>query len=323
MPAQWRARLKPLLRDAGEWWILPGLAIFLPWSWCFRIYRWCCARPFLFREKVAGALAQLPTPLSPAEADEWAARHRMVLLVDRADAFLSRFRGDRWLDRHVRRVGDPWPNEPFIGITFHFGAGLWSLRDISRHGRRVSFVSIRFERFYKAARISHYGALWRMREVARAGKAAVIYTGGGRESIRSALHGGTSVISLIDVPAALTKQVAEQRFLGAAAWFPPGMLLLAKEADVPVMAFVMGIDPLSGTRELIVRRIHSHDSGQQLSEIIGFLEGEIERHPHAWHNWPELWAFRETPGAECQVSFSNVKTSKEPSAKDSPASSTG
>lgn len=299
MPAPWRARLRRFLRDAGEWWILPGLAIFLPWSWCFRLYRGCCARPFLFREKVAAALAHLPVSPGAGQADArvaWAARHRLVLLVDRADAFLSRFRGDRWLDRHVCRCGDPWPDEPFIGITFHFGAGLWSLRDISRHGRRVSFVSIRFERFFRDACVSRYGARWRMREVVRAGRAPVIYTGGGKQAIRDALSSGVSVAGLIDVPATLAPQAIEQNFLGSSAWFPPGLLALARESGVPVVVYAMDIDYGSGRRSLRARQLAVKEVGEQLADVVGFLAGEIERNPPAWHGWPDLPAFRSRPG---------------------------
>lgn len=295
MPASWRVRLRRFLRDAGEWWILPGLAIFLPWLWCFRFYRRCCASPFLFREQVAAALAQLPH-LSADQTGEWAARHRLVLLVDRADAFLSRFRGDRWLDRHVCRCGDPWPNEPFIGITFHFGAGLWSLRDIFRHGRRVSFVSIRFERFFRAACVSRHGALWRVREVARAGGAPVIYTGGSKQAIRDALSSGVSVAGLIDVPAALAPQAIEQNFLGSSAWFPPGLLVLARERQTPVVVYAMDVDYGSGQRSLRVRQLAAAEIGEQLADVVDFLAGEIERNPPAWHGWPDLPAFRSRPG---------------------------
>lgn len=294
---RWRARLAPLVRDALEWWVLPGLAVFLPWSWCFRFYRRCCMHPFLFREKVDAALAQLPAALNTGQAGAWAARHRLVLLIDRADAFLSRFRGNRWLDRHVHRSGDPWPEVPFIGITFHFGAGLWSLRDICRHGRRISFVSIRFEQFFRHARLAHCGALWRIREVARAGNAPVIYTGGSKQSIRDALADGVSVAGLIDVPATLAPQASELDFLGASAWFPPGLLTLASERQTPVVVYAMDVDYTSGQRKLVVRRLVAENSGAQLAEAVGFLAHEIERNSPAWHNWPELQAFRGNAGA--------------------------
>lgn len=292
-----RRRFAAFVRDAGEWWLLPGLAALLPWPLCFRLYAGLCVRLPLFEEKTRAALAQLEPPLAGDAARRWAARFRLVQLVDRADTFLARSRGDRWLDRHVRRQGDDWPTLPFIALSFHYGAGLWCLRDIARGGRRAAFLSIRFERFFGGAWLRYRGACLRIREVERAGRAPVIYTGGGRQAVREALEAGTAVVGLIDVPAVLSKRVIEQPFLGATAWFPPGLIALASELRVPLVAYAMGFDPVSGKRELVVRRIAEGEPAARLAEVVGFLEQEIGRNPPAWHNWPELRAFRTPPAS--------------------------
>src|SRR5207249_8292228 len=80
-----------------------------------------------------------------AEPTTWAAAYRLIQLIDRADMWLSRFRSDRWIDHHLEVEGDAWPDRPFVGITFHYGAGLWSIRHLCPNGRRASFLSLRFE----------------------------------------------------------------------------------------------------------------------------------------------------------------------------------
>lgn len=103
-----------------------------------------------------------------------------------------------------------------------------------------------------------------------------------QQVIRDALSRDVSVAGLMN-------------FLGSCAWFPPRLLVLARERQTPVVAYVMDIDYVSGRRSLRVRQLVSRETEKQLTEVVDFLASENGRNPPAWHNWPDLWAFRSRP----------------------------
>src|SRR5207249_8188281 len=149
-----------------------------------------------------------------------------------------------------------WPDRPLVGITFHYGAGLWSIRHLCPNGRRASFLSLRFEPgFFKGAPLQHAHARARIREVERAGRAPVIYTGGSVAEMRAALGRGVCILRLIDVPLGRAHSGMPVQFIGDRAWFPTGLLRLARIANVPVAVYTMGCDRATGKRKLHIRRL--------------------------------------------------------------------
>lgn len=290
-----------LRRQAITWleaFFLPALAVFLPWRLAFRIYRRLAAQDWLFHEQTTRALAAAGRQgYAPADDWAWARDYRLVHLVDRADGYLSRFRGQGWLDRHVHISGDAWPNGAFIGVTFHYGAGLWSIRDLRRRGRRASFLSTRFDAAsFPGAWIRYVAARWRMREVARISGAPVIYTGGSVDRIRATLAGNIAVLGLLDVPAAQTTLTVPVRFLGRTARFPPGLVRIAREAKVPLALFLMTVDMETGARHLLVRLVAARTDEDAMEIIIRELEEALRRHSPSWHRWGDVLMFFDPEG---------------------------
>ena len=95
-----------------ERWLLPALAAVLPWRACFRVYRAVARASWPFRAETDAAHAAAARYLDPGDAARWRRTHRLVRLVDQADYYLSRYRGDHWLDRHVLTHG-AWPGLMF------------------------------------------------------------------------------------------------------------------------------------------------------------------------------------------------------------------
>jgi len=277
--------------------ILPLLSVMLPWRVAFRCYRYLARQDWLLRDATERAAA---TAIAygylavddPGAVTVWRRDFRLILLVDHADAFLSRFRSARWLDRHVRPSGDGWPEGAFIGITFHYGAGLWAIRHLRRSGQRSAFLSIRFDAgSFPGEFLRFWLARWRMREVARAGGAPVIYTGGSVARIRAALQEGVSVLGLIDVPTGQTTAPRPVFLLGRPARLPPGLLRIAREAGVPVALFSMGVDTDTGERWLHIHRLDSICEDRGLVAIGEFFDATLRKHPPAWHLWGDLPCF--------------------------------
>lgn len=285
--------MRSLLREMVEWVLLPGLAALLPWSLHFRLLRRIARSDRLLRAETTRAAAGYRAFHGHSPDPAWLARHRLVLLVDRADAALIATRSDRWLDRHVLRSGR-WPAGPCLAVTFHFSAGLWSMRDLHRAGHRASFVSRRFVREDFAGRLIPYlAARMRFSLVARAGGAPVIYTGGGTRAIRAAFADGRTVVGLIDVPPQTHGAHPPVRFMNREARFPSGMVELAAEAGIPIVGYVLGIDSRTGRRTIEVSAPLTGSPSAQCAELATMLDRAIGADSAAWQLWscaPEFFA---------------------------------
>ena len=141
-----------------ELFLLPGLAAILPWRWSFRLFRGVANGRRLYPEvewMVRGARSA-----GAADDEEgWRSALRLTRLFSFADLYLSMFRSDRWLRRHVDVSGN-WPRGAFLAVTYHWGAGLWALRHLKAHGKRTAFLSIRFDRAtFQHSRLRYWYAL--------------------------------------------------------------------------------------------------------------------------------------------------------------------
>ena len=201
--------------------LLPAIASALPWPVAFALFKHLVRRP-LYAAQTEAALhgaQRLQTIVEPAQ---WRERHRLTRLCDHADLYLSLTRSDAWMRRHLRVRGS-WPAEhtPFLALTFHWGAGMWSLRHMRAQGIRSAFLSARFDRSsFAGNHVAYRYALLRSREVERASGAKVIFTGGAADGIRAAWQEGLSVVALYDVPPQQTKGSLPGRVLDRTALLP-------------------------------------------------------------------------------------------------------
>ncbi len=271
--------------------LLPTLAAILPWPWCFRFYK-------LWLRQIGAAAGESPGPTAATQLGldavpgVWAYKTRLLAMVDRADEWLSRTRGDAWLDRYVRHEADPWPTAPFLAITYHFGAGLWALRHLRRNGHPTSFLSARLERTtFSGTEKEFRQGLSRLAEVAKAGGAPVIYTGGAHDSIVSTLERSITVVGLIDIPVSASRSATTVPFLGRQATLPNGLVRIAYECEVPIVVFVLDLDWETGYRVLRVRQLPKETTDRSMARIAADLEENIRRNPPSWHQWPGVEAF--------------------------------
>jgi phosphatidylinositol dimannoside acyltransferase len=283
-PGRWRTGII-WLQDWIECRLAPAFAGLLPWPVFFRFSRLICARLWLFgaptRESLAAATAfgQVRDPAL------WRQGHALVRLIDQVDASISARRGDAWMDRYLD-VDGCWPTGPFVGITFHFGAGLWAIRHLRRAGQRSSFLSARLHPDAFPGHPQRYQfELRRMAEVERVAAAKVIYVGRSLDKMRAALSDGVSVIGLVDVVPRYVPATRTTTFLARQARFPDGLLHLARSGDVPLAVFICYPDVQTGRRHLAIREVDARRD-DALDSVVSVLETAMAKAPWAWHLWP-------------------------------------
>ena len=202
-------------------------------------------------------------------------------LIDHADCYLSRFRGDAWLSKHVTANGR-WPGgeEPFIAITFHWGAGMWAVRHMRSQGRKASVLvrGVDRETFPGTGTAYSYAKL-RLSEVTRAGGSEIVLSSGtSLFEMRRTLKKGHCVVGAIDVPVLPSQSCVPVELLGKTAYFPRGLLHLALKSNVPTVVYSMGIEEQTGQRMLEISDPLQFNNeaellqnlSETLNELIGF-----------------------------------------------------
>ena len=262
-------RLSINLRHAVELVMLPGLAVVLPWPWCFRLFRRVCAWGGLYRERTDAAWQAAASWQNLGDAAAWKAAYRLVHLVDHADLFLSRTRSDRWMRRYLQVQGQ-WPARgPFLGVTYHWGAGLWALRHLRAQGLQSALLVYRPTRDEMGDYlVAYWYGEMRLAETGRASGSPVIDSARAVWEIRRAWRRGVSVIVGYDVPRGIPRTGRRRQahlVLGREMDFPIGLPKLAADSGVPVLSFDCRIDRGTGRRTLRIHPVVEESSEHELS----------------------------------------------------------
>lgn len=284
--------MKASLKLFTELFLLPGMAALLPWRWCFSLFRRAARGRRLYPE-VEWMLRGARSANVVDHEEEWRCALRLTRIFSYADLYLSMFRTDRWLAKHVDVAGS-WPQGAFLAVTYHWGAGMWALRHLKAHGKRTAFLSIRFDRAtFHDSRLRYWYGLLRTRETARAGGGAgVIFTGGSSARIAAAYRESVCVMALADVAPKPTQATAPVMLLGRPARLRRGLARLAIEQDIPVVTFCMHLDRATGRLKLrIDDPLTASTEDGLMRELAANFQSALDQDPCAWHSWSEVQCF--------------------------------
>lgn len=357
---RWLHYFRVQLRDVVELYALPLLAVVLPWPWCFALYKRCAQSAWLYRQTANRALAQAqvlgyvaPSPDGVAQASSaaiavaanrqvnrqapdasmthdlpdaatWLAQRKLVTLVDHADHYLSRTRSSRWLRRYVDVQGQwPQPDKAAVLCTFHWGAGMWSLRHARQAGLKVHALAAPLDGAQFAGRpVLHAYAKARTASAAREMGQPTLDASQSMRPVFKALKAGEQVLAVVDVPPDAVNASLSVPLLGRTAQVPRGLLRLAAEQGLPVVVFVVGIDLKTGRRYLHIESIPpskpdsapcsvqegvagskvatssdphappiTMDADVLTRQVFVRLQMAIDQEPAAWHLWSEAPRF--------------------------------
>lgn len=283
-----RARLRAELRDLFELVLVPGLAAVLPWSVCFRIFRWVCGSSLLYRADSELALAEARSRGWVQDEATWLRKRRLVTLVDHADLYLARTRSDAWMKRHLDVEGQ-WSDlgEPAILCTFHWGAGMWGLRHARSAGLSAHALIAPVPVAQFAMRRVRLGyILARYASVKHAlGFAPLDVSASLRPALR-ALRAREQVLAAVDVPSDQVSSSQTIDFLDLRARVPRGLLRVAADQRLPVVVYLTGLRLDTGRRFLRIYRLPVMDDVEALIvEVFRHLDRAVREEPAAWHFW--------------------------------------
>lgn len=283
-------------RDALECVLLPGLAVALPWRWAFRLFRWLARWPMLYRVDTEQAVAQALVHglCTPQTAALFAWERRLVQLVDHADHYLYRTRSRRWLNLHVDIVGT-WQDIDRAGMlwTFHWGAGMWALLHARKAGMRAQMVlaAPQGPDFVGRLVFSHY-IRSRLKSVQQALGRPTVFVPGAMAGIRAAIARDEQLVVVMDVPEDRVGPVRLARLRLNPVSVPAALPNMAVELGLPVTVFTMGLDVVTGRRQLRMVSMGVHSDPQALSDaVFAELDALLDAQPAAWHLWAQAPRF--------------------------------
>lgn len=292
----WRRRLGTEARDLVELVLLPGLAVVLPWPWCFALFRRMARWHWLYGAQCREALAQARLRgCCGADEAAWVAERRLVTLLDHADHYLLRTRSPQaWMARYLQVQGQWAPGgRAALLWTFHWGMGMWALVHARAHGLRAPMVLAApgGPDFTGRTVFGHYVRA-RMRSVELALGEPVIFVPGGMAGVRNALAEGRQVIVVMDVPQDQVPVTRVTTLLDVPVSVPAVLPQLAVEQALPVTVFSMGTDGCTGHRMLHIEPLGVHgDAGELTDAAFAHLDRLLRTAPAGWHLWAQAPRF--------------------------------
>lgn len=284
--------------DLWELWLLPGCVLLLPWAWCFQWFRWLSQHTRVYDEQAQAALQQAQAFGVVHDQAEWLWQRRLVTLLDHADLYLAATRGQRWMHRHLRRQGS-WPAAGQAGVllTFHWGTGMWALRDAAQAGLRPHMLLA----------LGHDAGSWpanaylRLRawQVQRCTGAAVVpvdvsaasaHPGTRRRVARgllqSVLDQREQLLAVVDVPADQIGQFIPVSLNGWPARAPLGLFALCARQGLPLTVYWTDVCLHTGRRHVVVHTLPPNPDAKALAlQTFEWLAQLMREQPQKWHFW--------------------------------------
>lgn len=281
-------------RDAVELFLLPSLAALLPWPLCFSLYKRIARSSWLYRQAADLALKQAQRRGCVNDPHVWLQQRKLVTLVDHADLFLATFRSARWMLKYLRVEG-AWPsgNEPQVLCTFHWGAGMWSLRHIQRAGlnAHILVASLNSANF-RGRPVLHWYARWRTALLSKELGNSTIDATSSLRPVVNAMRANEQIIAVVDVPADAVAASSDVKMLDSRIRVPRGLLRVAADRRVAVTVFTVGIDLEDGTRQLTIQTLPVEENIEKLmAQVFAKMEIALRDAPAAWHFWGEADRF--------------------------------
>jgi len=291
--------LKRELKDLLSLWLVPGLAMLLPWRWCLRLYWRFANSPLLMREELIGSRAGRQTLGLAPDDPEFDRRFRFGFLLEHADLFRAFARGWRGLAKTMPLVQNgELQISGGLCYFFNFNQGLPALATLRAAGFPVYLVYRSLsERPLGVGYLRYWYMRFRLHMVAVVCGNQGIGTGGARERIAATIKAGGLVCVAADTPPRAGTGLVSVQFPGQRqAYWRSGIMKLALQLPGARRCFNVRLDWQSHERQLELSLLPSTDDLNELVQSLNaqFLDA-MERQPELWFYWPAPQGFLEMP----------------------------
>lgn len=253
-------------------------------------YRYNSAKRELVKEGMTKLLNKSSLPIKELELTM--RRYFEVIFCDELDIFIYLLGFSDSFTQRLKIEGEEnlkeaLKNSGGIFLSAHFGGGFWILPFLKDRGIKVHFFSadIKEENYPSKKSLYFY---YRLRNwvVKKASGEMILYKKDGKEVLINSLKEGKWVIVLLDVPPFLVKENIEVQFLNKRAWFPKGIISIAKEMNSPIFPFFSFLDKGRYRRICFEKPFYVKDERECVKWCVRLIEERIIERPDHWHLWP-------------------------------------
>lgn len=235
-----------------------------------------------------GARSSALHDLAEAEAigmktdSDWLVRHALSSALDRRDDWMCTLGRICDLADEVEKVG-AWPDQPFIALGTHWGAGMPTLADLCINHRCPKFVYRQEPDTVFQTRSQYWAHRLHLHALERLG--GTITLGGAYQRIIGALSLSETPVVLVDAPAH-----GRPTLIGRAGDFAmpirAGLLTMLSNENIPYVFYRCGFSPDTGQRQLSISPVYQGLKPQEIADqAVDWLKCALVIDSAQWRLW--------------------------------------
>lgn len=261
-----------------EYFILPAMAVIMPWWLAIRWFRLLAYVPFLYRANVEACVAgAMSMNLLGADTAAWRRACRVCQMVDASDVFLLATRGQRYMEKYIDETLSQQLQAQQIIFFPHYGAGMWVYKLLFKQGIKAALLVNP-----EAGRLNALSLLGRFRVWVLARHGVSMLPANDMKLLRQALQEKKTILLSPDMPYFSDKGAyqipTELGRLNVMSRF----FELAESRQIPVVNCAFGVDIQTGRREFTASTAATQAAKAQAEDFAALTVKVIRQRPYLW-----------------------------------------
>lgn len=283
------------IRDLMLLFLLPMIALVFPWAFSFKLFKWVSTYFPIYHRALEGNYSHAKHYYPDLFEKQFNRNQRLLLLVDNADFWLSRFRPAKMLSLlRSSKTNQGWPSaQGYIALGLHWGTGFPALIEIHQSGSIPKFVfsDPKFVFAQQGLLESTYKKIRRnwFHRIAN-GDAIIAGKGKAFKEIELAIKEKHVPVILYDAPQQekTGTQVYKLKNKQFNYQIASGFVTIITRRQIPFVLFSYKLDVKTGYRQLNITKLKCTDNSENLIEdLSSFFFENLESDPSLWHFWKQ------------------------------------
>ncbi len=264
-------------RDYVQYFVIPALAVVMPWWLAIRFFRLVAYVPFLYRTNAEACINGAEyLNLVGNDKTAWLRAYKVCQMVDVADVFLLATRGKGYWKKYIHENVSELLSSRSIIFFPHYGAGMWLLRIIALNRLQPNLLVNRLDKSLTA-----YNLLNRLRVKVLQGCGVKLIFADDLKCIKAALQNEEIILVSPDMPQSHVASFQSETELGKLNIMSQ-FFFLAERRSLAVINVVLGFEISSGVR-LFEAQIHKEKTAEVYANYFARQTVEaIKKHPYFW-----------------------------------------
>lgn len=274
-------KLRTLAKEAlfyVECFVIPAIAVVLPWWLTFKLFRLIAHLPYLYNPVVRPSLegAKYLGVVNGSE-EQWCRAAKVTAMVDYADVFLLAFRRSTYLKKYCKENIRETLTQQQIIFTPHYGAGGWLYRLLIDEQLKVAVLINRPPKSWRAQDLIGHLRLSVLEKMG-----VLIMPPEDILALRQILREKRTLVVMPDIPNTYDTDCYQPQTALGKLNVASGFFDLAEKRDIPVIMTILGVNPKTGYREFTGVSALYQSAKQNARSFAELTAKAISKHSHQW-----------------------------------------